>query len=60
VPGGQGIPIPGIPPRLNEAFEAIKQEFEAIASDVELVKGQKEDVEVKRMSSTSHCSSNAF
>ncbi|KAF5314612.1 hypothetical protein D9611_007247 [Ephemerocybe angulata] len=38
---------PPIPPRLSEAFDAIKQEFDAIATEVDLYKGQKDDVEHK-------------
>lgn len=32
---------------MNDAFDAIKQEFDAIVGEVEVVKGQKDEVEVK-------------
>lgn len=38
---------PSLPPRLSEAFDAIKQEFDAIATEVDLYKNQKDDVELK-------------
>ena len=34
-------------PRLNESFDAIRQEFDAIASDMNLVRGQRDDFESK-------------
>ena len=42
-------PAPPCPPRLNEAFDAIKLEFDNVAAEVEHVKSQKDDIEVKRM-----------
>lgn len=33
--------------RINDSFEAIKAEFEALMNEVELCKNQKEEVEVK-------------
>ncbi|EAU89102.2 TUPA [Coprinopsis cinerea okayama7 len=54
-PGGAGNPNAiniNVPPsvgsiRLNESLEAIKAEFEAMATEIELTKNQKDEVEVK-------------
>lgn len=43
---------PAPPSRLNEAFDAIKGEFEAVAAEVEHFKSQKDDIEVKCASET--------